>query len=388
MKTFTPALLLLCATALCITSTAGSYNHGHPLLTPSHGQSNNIHKRHIEVNQLRECLRIISQVQCNNGLSQETVNLALQCNPPLAEDLAMDCAQNSVGDYCALAWTYTETDIGTIVKECSTDALSPCTPRCKNLLTLIRSELGCCVNLFFNNSASSFFTPGPFLNSVWTRCGVEPITEQCNNTLKLPQVQVDPTCRTPGIFAERAGAFQCSRRLLQPMIDVLMDTDTCQIYAQGFLEEICGVDESGTPCYEQEDVIFSSFETSQDACEDMRACNPSCKAALQNFANTGGCCINNHYNGTLAGISRERYKWMSSQFWEDCGIETPGLCEARLHGAVVPESTTTDHNKEPSDIHESTTTNCNEEPSDATTLSAPFPSVTLAIITSAVLLSF
>ncbi len=282
MKTFTPALLLLCATALCITSTAGSYNHGHPLLTPSHGQSNNIHKRQIEVNQLRECLRIISQEQCTNGLLHTE-----KCKFSSAVQLSFS-SSNRKGDlqtklYCILAVTYAVNDIGTIVRECSADPSSVCTPRCKNLLTLIRSELGCCINVFFNNSASPFFTPGPFLNSVWTRCGVEPITEQCTpSTIELPPVQVDQTCTTPGIFTERAGAFACSRHLLQPIIDALMDAETCQIYAQGIPEQ-CGVDESGTPCYEQVDVLFSSFKTSQDACEDVRACNLSCKAALQHW---------------------------------------------------------------------------------------------------------
>ncbi len=119
MEIFTPALLvLLCLSTLCIMSAAGSYNHGHPLLTPSHGQSNNIHKRHIEVNQLRECQRIISQEQCNNGLLQEAVNLSLQCNLPAAATIIRDrCRRNSAGDYCALAEKYTVNDIGTIVGE-------------------------------------------------------------------------------------------------------------------------------------------------------------------------------------------------------------------------------------------------------------------------------
>ncbi len=342
IKTFTPALLLLCATALCITSTAGSYNHGHHLLTPSHGQSNSIHKRQIDVNQLRECQRIILQEQCNNGLLQESVNLALQCNlSSAAADIREGCRRNSAGDYCAVATIFTVDNIVTVALECSTNSSSVCTPRCQNLLTLIRGELGCCINVYFNNSASLFFTPGPFLNSVWTRCGVEPITEQCTpSTIELPQVQVDPTCTTAGIRAERAGAFQCSRRFLQPIIDALMDVETCQIYAQSALEQ-CGVDESGTPCYEQFDALFSSFRASLIACSDVTTCAPSCAAALQNFANTGGCCINNFFNGTLAGITTLRFEWLSSQFWEDCGIETPGLCEPRLNGAVFLGGTAT-----------------------------------------------
>ncbi len=178
------------------------------------------------------------------------------------------CRRNSAGDYCALAETYAVNDIGTIAWECSTDSSPVCTSRCKNLLTLIRSELGCCIYVFFNNSASPFFTPSPFLNSVWERCGVEPITEQCTpSTIELPPVQVDPTRTTLGIFAERVGAFVCSRRLLQPIIDALMDAGTCQIYAQGIMES-CGVDESGTPCYELADTLDSAFIASEDACEN------------------------------------------------------------------------------------------------------------------------
>ncbi len=79
--------------------------------------------------------------------------------------------------------------------------------------------------------------------------GVEwsPLQSSVPSTIELPPVQVDPTCMTPDIFAERAGAFVCANGCRH-----------LQIYAQGIMES-CGVDESGTPCYELADTLDSAF---------------------------------------------------------------------------------------------------------------------------------
>ena len=321
MEISTPAtslLLLLCVSALCITTTTGSYYH-------------KVHERQIEVNQLRECQAIVFQVQCNNGLVQESVNLALECNLTEGATVASEsCRRNSAGEYCALAYTYLVNGLGIIATECATAASTGCTLRCRNLLMLIRSEMGCCINVAFNNSESPIYNPIPFRNSLWTGCDVEPVTEECGpSNIELQTLPLDPTC-TPDVFIGRAGFLQCQKSLLQPVVDALIEADTCQPYADGALEG-CGVDESGTPCYQQAAEVTEAFTTARDSCLGLANCNSFCQEALQNLTNTGGCCVNNLFNGSLAGISMIRYGWMSNEFWEDCGVDTPGMCEIRLN---------------------------------------------------------
>ena len=36
----------------------------------------------------------------------------------------------------------------------------------------------------------------------------------------------------------------------------------------------------------------------------------------------------------------ELLRYIMAQFWEECGFESPGLCEVRLNGAEIPLSST------------------------------------------------
>ena len=336
MKIFTPAFLL-CVSALSIKSTAAVYNHGHPLFMNTKMQSSesrDVRKRQIEVNQLRVCQGIVFEEQCTSGLAQLGVNLSVECNSnEAAETINRGCQSNSDGFYCALAFSYLFNDIGTIVTECAM-SVSTCTARCRNLLVLIRSELGCCISTMFKNSASAIYNPQPFRDALWRSCEVDLITEPCPpSTIVVPQLPVDPTC-TPNTFAKRAGMLNCRRQFLQPIIDALLAEGTCMLYAQGALEG-CGVDEAGRPCYERAQELSQSFSAAQNACQSLIACNQTCREALQSFADAGGCCINNLFNNSLSGITNIRYGWMSSLFWANCGVETPSICEPRLTGPTA-----------------------------------------------------
>ena len=66
----------------------------------------------------------------------------------------------------------------------------------------LREELGCCVNSFFNNTeVNEGSTPEALSYDLWSRCNVQPVTEECRSTIQLPQIEVDPTCDAP-VFLE------------------------------------------------------------------------------------------------------------------------------------------------------------------------------------------
>lgn len=338
MNNYCGLFLVLCMSTLCIKNTSGSDSYGHSLFT--HGNmapieelplSHSVHKRQAELIQLRTCTGIISDEQCNNGLIQESINLALRCNGrQQALLLAGSCQRNSRGEYCSLAQTYQQ-DVSTLAFVCR-DSVEACTTRCRNYLTLLREELGCCLNLAFNNTLSPLNSPALFGYALWSSCGVEPITEECSDTVRLPVTELDFAC-TAETYTNDAGALVCSERYLQPIFDRL--SEDCAPYGLAALES-CGVDESGQHCYERSSELNTQLAAAVSDCQgtDTSSCNETCVGRLEDVAGSAGCCVNNFLNGSLAGITSVGYDWLSEEYWSQCGIDSPGFCEARLNGAV------------------------------------------------------
>ena len=191
MKEYSLCLLLFVITV-------GSAYGLHPLNT-QFSHDSRLHKRNAELNQLRICLGIVNEGQCNNGLAQESINLILQCNIRSAADFLVDgCRQNSNGLYCAVAITYLK-DVRTAETECAT-SIQACTPRCRNLLMLVKTNMGCCANLIFNNTLSQLNTPAVFNPLLWSSCNVEPITEECRSSpVEVPSCSPRRTSRPSGV---------------------------------------------------------------------------------------------------------------------------------------------------------------------------------------------
>ncbi len=326
MKFISP--FLLCVSALCIANAAGSYSLGEFLPAIASSQIHGMHKRNAELNQLKECQAIISDEQCNNGLIQESANVLLQCNQRQSADIVVGrCRRNSNGDYCNLASAYI-LDVNSAAAECLPSG-ETCTTRCRNLLMLLRNDLGCCLNLEFNSTLSPLYSPAVFTSALWSSCSVEPVTEECTpSTAQITLTQIDSSCTGSNLF-RRASSLICTRRYLQPILDRL--TEGCEPYRQAALEQ-CAIDELKQPCYVKASALSLQFQSAITGCgnTDTSVCDAQCTERLETFAREGGCCINNFFNGSLAGITTIRYNWFSSQYWFQCGLDSPGFCETRL----------------------------------------------------------
>ena len=117
----------------------------------------------------------------------------------------------------------------------------------------------------------------------------------------------------------------CNGTFQEPLLDRLSRAD-CDIYRQEMLEQ-CAVDQFNQHCFRRAPELNSPFGFVVSTCNAFGSgCDSRCTNALRNFADLGGCCINNLYNGSLAGITSFRYSWFSSQYWSICGLRSPGFC--------------------------------------------------------------
>ncbi len=322
--------LLLCVSALCIMSAAGSYNHGHPLLmnTKTHSpEPHKIHKRQDYSDQDRLCLPVIAAAGCENGLYQEYASLSQRCNASDDAQVLQDtCSRNSMGNYCgSIDIDPLETNIGRVCGISST-----CSFECRNLLVSARNRLGCCVSAY-NNSVSEF----AYAYSLWSSCGIEPVTEKCSSsTIKLQPAQVDPTC-TSDVFAERVQSLLCRKQYIEDVQDRLSATDGCQNY-NDLIGDLCKVNRFGTYCTLLYNEIFKNLTAASSSCRDTSTCEPLCIETLNNITNTVGCCFNELYNTTTNGTTD--YLWLSEKRWSRCGLTSAGFCEVKLTkpGNVIP----------------------------------------------------
>ena len=332
-------VVLLCVSVCCI-STAVGYQ-GLPLL--SLPEPHHLHKRQSEseLEQQRMCQGIAQEIQCNNGLVQEGVEIALRCNlPSVASIGAINCQRNSNGAYCGLFVTYLG-EITTLSSQC---ASTPCSSECREGLMSLREELGCCINSFNTTGLlAALMISEAFSYDLWSRCEVEPVTEQCRNNIRLPQTDVDPTCDA-AVLLDEATENTCTRRFIEPVVDALMEAEDCQPFSQAVLEG-CGVDNMGERCVTGITENTLGLLAAEDACQNL-TCSQECVQALQTFNQTAGCCINSIYNGSLAGrvtgsqggLPIQQYDFLTYEFWSNCSLQTPGECEIRLNGAALPRA--------------------------------------------------
>ena len=324
-------VVLFCVSVCCI-STAVGYQ-GLPLLSlpePPH-----LHKRQSEseLDQQRRCMGILLDTQCNNGFIQEQVDIALRCNmASVAITTQLICERNSDGVYCSLL----NTDLDNLTSLC---APTPCSSECRERLVSLREGPGCCINSINNTEINEGLTPDIFSYDLWSRCNVQPVTEQCRS-VPLPQTEVDPSCDS-SIFLEENIETSCLSRFIEPVVDALMETEGCQPLAQEVLDS-CRVNEMGERC-----AIFGSLSNTlfidvQDACRNL-TCSQECVQALQTLNQTAGCCLNTRRSSNQAGIVMAsqggvEYAFLTNEFWSECGLQTPGECEVRLNGAAQPQA--------------------------------------------------
>ena len=121
--------------------------------------------------------------------------------------------------------------------------------------------------------------PEVFNNSLWTTCGVAPITETCSSSpISLDTtIDIDPNCD----IVEDGVELICTHRFLEPIFDALEDAGDCQAYLAGAMEE-CGVNEEGERCALQSTLVSQSSIQTQIACSAAPT-SPALKGAHKHW---------------------------------------------------------------------------------------------------------
>ena len=192
MKSLTSTSFVFFASALYITIGAGFQYHEKLLVnTKTHSQGHHKINRRQSIEH-RECYKSVVHGEfCNSGAFQDYASVFQRCNDSASANFFQAaCTQNSMGKFCT-----EDTRLKEDIKNACNSSNSSCSSECRDLLITIRSELGCCIESLYNNSKVRIYDPISFAYSLWSTCGVEPVTQECPpSTITLPPAQVDPTC--------------------------------------------------------------------------------------------------------------------------------------------------------------------------------------------------
>ena len=134
---------------------------------------------------------------CTNGFYEDYAYIVAQCNQAEAAQNIRDviCRTNENGVVCGILDT--SADFAQFRSVCgSSPTTSTCSDECRSFLTAIRARYGCCVNVL--NTTEQ---PIVFSYSLWSRCGVDPVTEECTPSSFTIPAEIDPTC-TDGVLLE------------------------------------------------------------------------------------------------------------------------------------------------------------------------------------------
>lgn len=323
MKFCSPFPLLFC---LCITIAAGAYsNYGHPRHVNTRVSSKRMLQSHIVKKQAnsdsRVCDAAISRVQCTSGYVEDFTYLEAQCNFPiftteaeLATATLQFCGKNSMGVICGTI----QPDEDILEQVCG---ISPttCTPECRDLITITRDQKGCCVN---GHDITNFFL---------SLCGVEPVSEVCTLDFDLPTVDVDPTCDANLETYSQRSFFhlECREEYFDSFRDEL-NRQGCNNELEDFFDpSVCRADDQGRYCIPLDDDLHDQENIVSDNCIDTSICDPACIETLNNAIDLFGCCFISEFNSTTSP-EPQSFDWLSSEFFQRCGLTSPGLCEPRF----------------------------------------------------------
>ena len=258
-----------------------------------------------------------------------------------------------------------------------TNAFERCRPRCKNALGELSSDLGCCVNTFYNDTY--YFFSGlryrwPHLNYsvntlLWEQCGIQypnecplelfsfpDISTTTSSSVLLPTPSVPPPtvtlCSGGGGLEESCFALLAEFQTPEGLQNVSSDTNNarklCSATCAGnyvkqcknvrddtstLLELFCG-EYDGTLCggvvVDSHSILLkttaacnlSHYHSQREG--SSFTCSPACRAALIDIELQLGCCA---YALTLGLVSqRVGTVLLDEQLWLSCALDPPIQC--------------------------------------------------------------
>ena len=281
---------------------------------------------------LRRCARLSVERTCTSNIAfiRNRLERLVNCGQSEAARFQANyCTKDDDLDlYCGAAEVYSR-DLGDALFTCAS-ALQPgglCSNDCRNSLTSIRDELGCCINAFYNNTVTYALFAPVLSYSLWSSCGVaQPNDTSCVGALPytLPTTP-EQTCTYSDIIACRAEDIN----EIQNSID---GDANCGAFLQ-YVREVCSVDANGEGCIvglpTDLATTIPSIATDCSAVRSTQSCSSACRESLEGFVDGRGCCVNTLYNSTYSQATGLNFS--ASFILEDnmlfdlCEVEPPPL---------------------------------------------------------------
>ena len=251
-----------------------------------------------------------------NGYYEDYAFLAAQCfQRAEAQHIQDVCGVNAMGRVCAALDT---PDPDTIESVCGTSPTT-CSSGCASALTNIRTQLGCCIIAYNTTDSESIV----YSYALWSLCDVEPVTERCTPSFDLPTGS-DITCNPLSFQEQLYSGVLCRAEFLDSLRSSLT-SGGCPDDASTSIVSSCSANSGGQYC-ELLDNLYDQMDSASTNCPNTDNCDESCVNTLNNIVDMSGCCFISEFNSS----SEEPRDFLSYEFWQRCGLTSPGFCEVRL----------------------------------------------------------
>ena len=298
-----------------------------PKTTTSHRAKRSVPLRRLSAEQFNQCQTVVFEEVCQNGLQEQLYTLAKECRQEeLASVAQFNCGVNADGLYCGQGREIAD-QYGSEAQSCFSS--SSCSSTCRSGVNRINNQLGCCSGYWTRTlSGQTTILSG----SLWSSCGVSP-GPLCPIPMFDSSVTATRTCSLNEasriLFAHRC------RQENSGAIEVLASTTGCSTVAKVHVET-CEVDSNGNFCIFNPGINTAvRFVRDCTTSRSSSSCSSSCRSSMIALRNELGCCLNTHYNGSLARVAPvstfdQILPYFTNSFWAKCGVATPGTCKNPL----------------------------------------------------------
>ena len=268
----------------------------------------------------------------------DQLNALIECNGPqtaqYAAGLASICARDPEIEpavYCGETQYYLPDILDFMETDCAdtvADESVNCSSECATHLTTIRNQLGCCINTVFNLTGPDQFTTVEvaFSYSLWSRCGVAPISTTCNFSITY-EVSSDPESSDCTLFEQtnRLAAAFCTPEESRVRSEVLANIPACANFNL-YLDSYCTRNPvANRYCLTRDGPADTQnfLDPIRENCQSNESCSDECRNYLQEFQNDLGCCLNVVYNQTARILGLDTFPLEDASLFQLCGLSTP-----------------------------------------------------------------
>ena len=299
-----------------------------PKTTTSHRTKRDVPLARLSAEQFNQCQTVGFEEACKSGGLQEQIyTLAKECRQESTALVAQfACGVNANGLYCGQGLEIAD-QYGTEAQSCVSGF--GCSSTCRSGVNRINNQLGCCSGHWTQAlSGQQTILSG----SLWSSCGVNP-GPLCPIPMFSSSVTATRTCSL-NEANQILLAHRC-RPENSGAVEAIAKTTGCSTVAKVHVE-ICQVDSNGNFC-RLNPGASTAITLVQNCATSLfsSSCSSSCRSSMIALRNELGCCLNTHYNGTLARVAPvssfdQILPYFTNSFWSRCGVATPGTCESTL----------------------------------------------------------